>query len=81
MTTLILAKRDDGSIVGKCDEKCYNAQFPKCRCVCGGTNHGVGFDRAVKNLKIVKPPHLIKGEKVLAEIQHVQYQLFKEAKP
>lgn len=81
MTTLIIAKKEDGTIIGRCDDKCYNAQHPKCRCVCGGTNHGVGFHQAVRNLEIVKPPHLIKGEKVLTEIQHVQYQLFEGAKP
>lgn len=81
MTVLIIAKKDDGAIGGKCDQKCYNAQHPKCRCVCGGTNHGVGFHQAVQNLKIVKPPHLLRGEKITAEIQHIQYQLFQEAKP
>lgn len=32
-----------------CDEKCYNATMPACHCVCGGRNHGVGLNQAVKN--------------------------------
>ncbi len=33
----------------KCDATCYNARAPKCCCICGGKNHGVGRDKAVDN--------------------------------
>jgi len=24
----------------QCNARCYNAKHPKCRCICGGENHG-----------------------------------------
>ena len=46
MTTLIHAQ---GAGAGRCDAKCYDAQFPKCECVCGGLNHGAGLNAAKDN--------------------------------
>lgn len=39
----------DGSL-GQCTAKCYDAP-PKtrCRCICGGRNHGVGEPQALAN--------------------------------
>lgn len=48
MTTLISVYTSDGC-VGRCDAKCYLAKHPRCRCVCGGANHGVGLNRAIAN--------------------------------
>lgn len=34
----------------RCDARCYNGKSTtKCRCVCGGRNHGGGPDKAVEN--------------------------------
>lgn len=50
MSTLISYKNNNGTS-GRCDSKCYNAEHPECVCICGGKNHGVGFQRAVDNTK------------------------------
>jgi len=34
---------------GRCDEKCHSAKEPKCVCICGGKNHGVGLNQAIQN--------------------------------
>jgi len=46
MTTLILQGNSD-RITGRCDANCYNAKHPKCTCICGGRNHGIGRDAAL----------------------------------
>jgi hypothetical protein len=46
VTTLIHAQ---GAGSGRCDAKCYNAQFQQCVCVCGGLNHGAGLNAAKDN--------------------------------
>lgn len=48
MSTIIAAYNSEGC-VGRCDGKCYNATSPKCRCICGGKNHGKGAQQAVQN--------------------------------
>lgn len=47
--TLITVGNSEG-IVGRCGAKCYNAKTPKCTCVCGGRNHGVGLTQALANI-------------------------------
>jgi hypothetical protein len=49
MTTLIIAKKRDGRVVGRCDARCHTAKNPKCTCICGGLNHGVGTPQAIEN--------------------------------
>lgn len=49
MSTLIEVRKSDGRIVGRCDAKCYQATEPKCTCICGGMNHGVGYKQAIQN--------------------------------
>jgi hypothetical protein len=34
----------------RCDANCYDAKAPDCHCICGGANHGVGFQRAAENV-------------------------------
>jgi hypothetical protein len=46
--TLIAVYTSEGC-VGRCDARCYNAHTADCDCICGGANHGAGFDRAVDN--------------------------------
>jgi hypothetical protein len=48
MTTLITVGNSSG-VVGRCDAKCYNAKGGKCKCVCGGANHGAGLAAAQSN--------------------------------
>lgn len=50
MTTLI-AVYNSGGLVGRCDAKCYEAHEPTCTCVCGGANHGAGYQRAADNTR------------------------------
>lgn len=35
----------------QCDAKCHDAEKPECACICGGKNHGVGYDQAVINVR------------------------------
>lgn len=50
MACLIYTANSDGC-TGRCDANCYNATGPKCDCVCGGRNHGVGLDKARENTR------------------------------
>ena len=35
----------------RCDARCYNGKHARCRCICGGRNHGVGLKKALENTK------------------------------
>lgn len=50
MTTLIAVYNSEGC-VGRCDARCYGAHSSKCDCICGGANHGAGFDQAERNVR------------------------------
>lgn len=50
MAVLIEIRNSQG-VVGRCDAKCYDAEHGECSCICGGVNHGVGFDQAVRNTR------------------------------
>jgi hypothetical protein len=41
MTTLIAVYNSDGC-AGRCDSRCYDAEWDECDCICGGRNHGAG---------------------------------------
>lgn len=32
-----------------CNSRCYTAKRPKCTCICGRRNHGVGQKQAIHN--------------------------------
>jgi len=49
MSILIEAHRSDGTLIGRCDHLCYNGHGPRCKCICGGRNHGVGKNQAIRN--------------------------------
>lgn len=49
MPTLMEYKTPDGK-KGRCDGRCYDARGRRCRCACGGRNHGVGLALAAKNI-------------------------------
>jgi len=48
MATLLILKRS-GHIISKCGPYCYNAVFDECHCICRGSNHSQGYDRALLN--------------------------------
>ena len=50
MSTLIAVYNSDGC-VGRCDAKCHDAHESDCDCICGGSNHGVGRERAIENTR------------------------------
>lgn len=47
MTTVMTAGNSEGT--RRCDATCHDAKGSKCECICGGRNHGVGFERAMEN--------------------------------
>lgn len=58
MSTLVAVYAMKGC-VGICDARCYNAMQPTllkeprrsaCQCICGGANHALGLDRAIKSI-------------------------------
>lgn len=38
------------AIVGRCNARCYRAKHKRCKCICGGRNHGVGLVKALENV-------------------------------
>lgn len=52
MATLISTHNSNGC-GGRCDSKCYDAEQPVCKCICGGVNHGVGLKRAIANTEVL----------------------------
>jgi len=59
MATLIQLHNPFGPI-GRCDARCYNATHPRCDCVCGRRNHGVGYKNALQNTRRLAA-HLVKA--------------------
>lgn len=43
---MMIMKGKDGRT---CDERCYNAKWQKCTCICGGKNHGKGLKHAIEH--------------------------------
>lgn len=81
MTTLIQFRHKDGRLAGRCDAKCYNAKGLKCKCICGGRNHGVGINQAIHNTYDYK--HWLEDAQDAGEfiIRPGQLKLFMEGKP
>ena len=57
MTTLLAVYDGRGKCIGRCDAGCYAAHEDRaithklrCRCICGGVNHGKGRVIAVDNV-------------------------------
>lgn len=46
---VILKSFNSAVETGRCDSRCYEARTKRCRCCCGGRNHGVGLNQAIKN--------------------------------
>jgi len=49
MATLISQTTSNGT--RRCDARCYNGRGHKCKCICGGMNHGKGFQKAMENTR------------------------------
>lgn len=81
MTTIMLFKKGDGTLDGRCDARCYNAKGDRCKCICDGHNHGVGLNQAIENAHIYKD--LIQDGQDAGEfiIRPGQLQFFTEEKP
>ena len=81
MAVLIESRKSDGTLIGRCDARCYNAQGVDCDCICGGLNHGKGLDRACIDAEdrwspIVKKLEREEGVKVSILPSPVQMELF-----
>lgn len=59
---LLEVKHSDGSI-GRCDSRCYDSKKPKCVCVCGGRNHGVGLSQARLNTESMLESEIMHSKK------------------
>ena len=46
---VILKTYNSAGETGRCDARCYEAKTKRCRCCCGGRNHGAGLNQAIKN--------------------------------
>lgn len=52
---VILKAINSFGVTRRCDRSCYEAKGKRCRCCCGGKNHGVGLNQAIENAgEIVK---------------------------
>jgi hypothetical protein len=60
MTTLLGVYSQSRGCVGFCDKRCYDGMLPSrlkeprrncCICICGGANHGMGLERALRNIE------------------------------
>jgi len=47
---VLLIRTLEGELIGSCTARCYNDEDFACRCICGGTNHGVGWRAACGNV-------------------------------
>ena len=64
MPALLVIKAPRG-ILTKCGPHCYNAVFSECHCICQGSNHSQGYDRALHN----SLNHISRLKKTIPEIQ------------
>lgn len=50
--TIIEVRGGDGRVRHRCDARCYNGRIgTKCKCICGGRNHGKGLQTAVEQTR------------------------------
>ena len=54
----ILAVYNFIGTVRRCDARCYDAEGPDCRCICGGANHGAGERIAREDSKYISDDEL-----------------------
>ncbi len=73
MATLISQTTSSGG-TRRCDARCYNGKHARCKCICGGRNHGVGLEKALENTKemakdLLKQVDTKIAKDILAEIE------------
>lgn len=51
MSTIISVHRHR-KLLAVCNANCYDAKTTRCKCVCQGMNHGVGFQKAKTNVLV-----------------------------
>ena len=78
MTTLIKLKSKAGCFTRTCGAMCYNAKGKKCRCVCGGLNHGQGLEAALSITNKNRDLILSNGKPGECYIIQLQTKLFLE---
>lgn len=74
--TLIEQYSGDGRLIGRCDARCYEAKHPRCDCICGGRNHGAGFNKALENTRAMFEEDLPAGARVVDDLPPAQVDLF-----
>jgi hypothetical protein len=47
---MILLTQTIRGVTRKCDARCFDAKTWGCHCICGGSNHGVGLEKALQNI-------------------------------
>lgn len=62
--TAVLTIRAGGSVAGSCGKSCYDAEHPKCRCICIRLNHGVGLEQAIANTRAHHADWLARPERM-----------------
>ena len=77
MATVFESWGVDGSLIGHCDAKCHDAKGDKCRCVCGGLNHGVGLINTIVNTEVFHK-HIDENRKYVTRA--IQRPLFSQEK-
>ena len=77
MATVFESWGVDGSLIGRCDAKCHDAKGDKCKCVCGGLNHGVGLINTTVNTEAF---HKLIDENIKYGTRAIQRPLFTQEK-
>jgi hypothetical protein len=71
MTTLIAVYNSEGC-VGRCDAKCYDAEWDDCDCTCGGRNHGAGLEQATDNIRELAESWIEQARANGQDISHIE---------
>jgi len=61
---VMIEVRAEGRVLGRCDANCYDAKGTECHCICGGANHGVGFEVAIEDR------HFLTDDEILEECKY-----------
>ena len=48
---MTLISQTTSSGTRRCDARCYNGKGHRCKCICGGKNHGAGLQTAAENTR------------------------------
>lgn len=79
---VLIEARKGNQVIGRCDASCYAASPPKpsrkCKCICGGKNHGVGIANAIDNTNELKDYISFIHKDAKIRFPEQQLELFKE---